>query len=190
MAGCPAPRARLLWDARHDPAVLSIEAFPIGYGVKDSFDLSRFADLTTIIIGQGGVEHVVLADGYRRLRLDVLQGSLRQGPAYLHYRLEGLVGVEARVLTLHRLLALWRLGRFARQLHPPERRARRWIATLRAYDAISDGASHRDIAVALYGERAVSLDWGRGSDVLRLRIQRLLRMGRQMATGGYRLLLL
>jgi len=48
------------------------------------------------------------------------------------------------------------------------------------------GASQRDIAVALFGERRVAAEWSRGSDCLRLRVQRLIREGRRMVQDGYR----
>jgi hypothetical protein len=60
---------------------------------------------------------------------------------------------------------------------------------LQAYDAVQAGASHRDIAAALFGEKAVKEDWYGRSDYLRLRVQRLVRMADKLVNGGYRNLL-
>jgi hypothetical protein len=145
--------------------------------------------MTTVVVHVAGGEHLVLSDGYRRIRLDVGRGTLCEGPVHLRYQLQGFAGIERKVLTLRRLLALCRLGRFARNLHPQERLAPRWVAALRASDAVRDGASHRDIAAIIYGERSSAVGRESGSDFLRLRIQRLVRVGRYMAAGGYLTLL-
>jgi hypothetical protein len=134
-------------------------------------------------------EHIVPSDGCRRIRIDVGRGTLCEGPVHLRYEIQGLANIENKILTLRRLRALHRLGRFARNLHPPERLAPRWIATLRAHDAVEEGNSHREIAVVLYGEKSMALGQESGSDFLRLRVQRLVRVGRYMVSGGYRTLL-
>ena len=94
-----------------------------------------------------------------------------------------------KVLSLRRLCLCCRLRRMPRSLYAPESQAGRWIDKLRAVDAANAGASQRDIAVAIFGERRVAVEWSRGSDCLRLRVQRLIREGRRMVRGGYRDLL-
>ena len=142
-----------------------------------------------MVVSTDGGEHVVLSDGYRRIRIDVEHGTLCEGPVHLSYEILGITGVEAKVLTLRRLLALCRLGRFARNLHPPESLAPRWVAALRVQDAMHEGTSQREIAAVLYGEQSLSVSREHGSDFLRLRVQRLVRAGRYMMSGGYRALL-
>jgi hypothetical protein len=64
---------------------------------------------------------VVLSDGYRRIRLDVDEGSLAgNGPVALQYRLHGLVSAEAEILPLRRFVHLCRRHRFARSLFAPD----------------------------------------------------------------------
>lgn len=121
--------------------------------------------------------------------MDIASGTLCDGPVRLRYRLQGLQRIDPKILTLRRLIALCRLGRFSNQLHPPERLAPRWIAALRVHDARCAGATQREIALGLYGDVAVRRDWGKGSDILRLRVQRLTRVARRLAEGGYRTLL-
>ena len=170
--------------------MLLVETCSAADGDPDAFDLRRFSAIATVVITPEGREHLALSDGYRRIRIDVEAGSVCHGPVRFRYRLEGLHGLDARILTLRRLVALSRWGRFVRHLHPPERQAARWIAALRVHDGIRDGASHQGIARALYGSKITDETWGRGSDFLRLRIQRLARISRHMVGGGYRGLLL
>lgn len=143
---------------------------------------------TVLVLADGG-ERLVLSDGYRRIRIDVAQGTLLSGPVRLRYALEGFCGLDPKIATLQRFMALQNLGRFKGALHPRERFAPRWIAALRVSDALYAGASQRDIADSLFAGMAHGSDWRDGSDFLRLRVQRLVRAGRQMVSGGYRMLL-
>jgi hypothetical protein len=89
------------------------------------------------------------------------------------------------------MVALVRLGRFPRGLFllPPKNRARRWMMALRALDARRAGATHREIATALFGEATIETDWDGSSAYLRCRVQRLIRLGEALVRGGYRDLL-
>ncbi len=131
----------------------------------------------------------MLSDGYRRIRIDIEEGSLACGrPVLLRYAMEGTVGqcAEARLLPLRRLAALLRTGRFLPALFPAERRIERLIDVLRVADALSAGASQREIAACLFGQERVSSDWRTVSDSLRSRVRRLVRRAQHMAGGGYR----
>lgn len=186
------PDARLIWDARIDPDTLHIAALPVDPGHADRFDPDRFAHWLDIVVDPEGREHVVLSDGYRRIRIDVEEGSLAGGhPVLLRYALEGAVGcgTEARMMPLRRLAGLLRTGRFLPALFPPERRVERMVEVLRVADALSRGASQRDIAAGLFGGERVASDWRGVSESLRSRVRRLVREARRMAAGGYRGLL-
>ena len=169
--------------------MLAAETLPVRRGDGDAFDLHRFDSLATVLRCPDGHEHLLLTDGLRHLQLEVTAGSLLDGPVSFRYELSGFKHAEAKTLTLRRFLQLHRLGRFPRGLYPPERRARRWAMALQAYDAVQAGASHRQIAAALFGEKTVREDWCGRSDYLRLRVQRLLRMADKLVNGGYRDLL-
>lgn len=114
----PAPFARLLWHADLDPFVLQVRAKPAEGADPEAIDLTRLARWMTIVRG-GEREHVALSDGWHRIRIDVVEGTLiDEGPARLDYLLSGLTRVDAHVLTLRRMLGLWRTGRFKRMLYP------------------------------------------------------------------------
>ncbi len=131
----------------------------------------------------------MITDGVGEIQLDVRGGTLAAGPVRLKYQVEGLQHVDAKLRTLGRLSALCRLGRFPKSLFAPEISAPKWANALQAYDGMVAGASQREIAIALFGQRLVQEEWNGRSDFLRLRVQRLLSYARKMVDGGYRLLL-
>jgi len=101
---------------------------------------------------------------------------------------DGLFEVRvAAALRLWRALNGRRLGPNPAALS--EARRNRLVLALRALDGRLDGATHREIATALFGAHAVSeRDWI--SHELRDRTARLVRLGVAMMSGGYRRLLL
>lgn len=136
-----------------------------------------------------GVEHVLIGGRSCQVRLDITTGTILEGPVHLQYEIAGSAGIDAKLLTLRRLMALLRRQRLPRSLFPPERRARRWMMALRALDARRAGASHREIAEVLFGQATVDGDWNGPSTYLRCRVQRLIRLGETLVQGGYRRLL-
>lgn len=157
----------------------------------DAFDLARLACPILVLRDASGVEYLLIGDGACHIRLDITRGTVLEGPVRLRFEFAGLAGMEAKLLTLRRLAALMRMGRFPRGLFPPPpaRRARRWMMALRALDARRAGATHRDIAAALFGETRAAADWDGSSAYLRCRVQRLIRLGDALVQGGYRDLL-
>lgn len=180
----PVPIARPVWRADLLRGVLAATARP-NAGGENALDLERLAELATMVGGTGRTQHLLLSDGFQAIRLDLLGSSLSAGPVRLHYRLSGFSAAERPVLTLRRLIALVRTGKFARSLHPPEPRARRWVLLLRTWDGLAAGACQREIAETLLSPRAGEARWRSSSPSLRLQAQRLVRGARAMAGGGY-----
>ena len=169
--------------------MLAIEATPAPRGDPDAFDIRDFHELATLLRCPDGHELLLFSDGNHRLQLDVITGSVLDGPVRFRYELSGFKHIQAKILTLRRFILLCRLGHFPRGLYTPERRARRWMLTLQAYDGVQSGASQREIAAVLFGENIVRDDWHGRSDYLRLRVQRAIRSGQSLVNGGYRGLL-
>lgn len=187
---CEAHQARILWHRAIDPGTLSVVATPADPGDPEAIPWNRIAPWLVSVTGGDGREHAVLSDGWRRIRLDVEQGSLTGHPAVLlDFAMYGIATSEARVMPLRRLITLCRHGRFARSLFPPEPRMDRWLTMLRVHDALVDGASQREIAMVLFGKDRVRAARDQGNDSLRSRTRRLARDALTMAAGGYRRLL-
>lgn len=155
----------------------------------DVFDLRALCHPTVVLRSAGAGEHMLIADGPRCIRIEVRSGTLLDGPVQIDYHVPGDSHVEAKIMTLRRLTALCRLGRFPVKLFPPERRARRWAMALQAWDGRQAGASHREIASVIHGKAIVRRDWLGTSDYLRTHVKRLLRTADALIGGGWRLLL-
>lgn len=180
----PSDSTHVVWSAAVDPTVVACIGEPVAANHPDAFNIDRLLLPTTTVVGTSGVEHLSICNGLRRLRLDLIEGSFLRGPVRLHYRLAGFADAEPKLLTVQRLFALHRLGRFARGLDSRDTKAARWVMMLRAHDLSVAGASQREIAAELFGPD-VSREWRTRSDFLRLRIQRLLRDADGLIHGGY-----
>lgn len=180
------PDARPMWRADVHPQVLRVERSGRTIG-RDGLPLARLRALA-VLIACGNREHLLLSDGLCAVRLDAAPGTFGAG-AVLRYQLQGLASLEPALLTLRRLLALCRTGRFSRTLHPREPRARRWILMLRAWDAIASGACQRDIAGQLLSSSVNAPRWRTREPSIRSQAQRLVRSARAFGNGGYRELL-
>ncbi len=181
-------RFSVFWRGDCQAGILPVEAVPADRASPANvFDLLSVPHQITILRSRDG-EHVLICDGPHSLRLDVVSGSLLKGPVQLAYCLSGFSGVDAKVATLRRFLALERLGRLPSTLFSANRKANRWSMILQAHDGLQAGASQREIATALFGKERVDADWEAG--YLRTRIQRLVRSADKMIRGGgYRMLL-
>ncbi|MGY4398813.1 hypothetical protein ACVWZA_004023 [Sphingomonas sp. UYAg733] len=184
-----APDARIIWHADLDPGALRVVALPAALQDPDGIDLQHLAPWLTLAVGSDDREHAVLSDGWNHIRLDLEAGSLISGPVVLHYRLHGRRSAETRLLPLRRFLHLCRHRRFAASLFPADSWVPRGLILLRVHDALRAGASHREMADALFGEKRVARDWRDPSESLRSRIRRLVTEARSMARGGYRSLM-
>jgi hypothetical protein len=180
--------ARTFWDAATDPHVVTLRADRCCSGEVDAVDFAKLDVALAVKAVRDGREAVLLRDGPHGLRLDI-EGSIMAGPVLPRFTLTGIGSLGPKLLTLHRLRGLLRRGHLPRALYPREPKARRWAAMFQALDGADVGASHREIAIALYGTDAVQGAWRGVSDHLRLKVQRLLRDGRRMAMGGYRAIL-
>jgi hypothetical protein len=168
-----------------NPLVLAVEAEPYA-DTGNAFDCRQCPLFCAVLRGDDG-QHLLFSNGARHLQVAVTEGDALTGPVLLSCTLRGLKDFETKPLTLQCLCRLARRGRLTwsrllKCLYPPERRARRWIEMIRAWDGAEAGASQRDIAAVLFGERAAREDWEAG--FLRTRIQRLLSGTRAMVRAA------
>lgn len=179
----PVPLARPLWRADHDAAVLLAEATPCDPADPDAVSLERLGGLATLVTTGDG-EHLLLSDGWRRVRIDLRAGSLCSGSVCLHWQLKGIRAAAPGILALQRLLSVLGTRRFANRLWPPDPRARRWTLALRAHDALAQGARQRDLA-ALLAAGDPGSGWRISNPTLRLQAQRLGTLSRALAGTGF-----
>lgn len=193
-----APAARPMWLADIDRQVLVADAAGgdvAGPGARageagttvgtDALALDRFGSLVTIVKG-ADADHVLLCDGWRRLRIDVMPAGSAAMPFVPRWRLDGVRGLGPRLLALERLAALVRARRFCSRLWPRDPRTRRWILALRAHDALVAGEGTRAIAGLLGdGGDADGARWRIADPSLRLRGQRLAALARSLPGLGF-----
>lgn len=183
-----APSARLVWNPVADATALAIEVLGGASSDNIAIDLAELPLAATIVTGKAG-EQVALCDGFRRIALLVTGGTLLAGPVRARFVLDYAMGLDRRIVTLRRLAGLLETGRFPRSLFPREPRVDRWLLALRAFDAAAAGASQREIAEVLFAPLYRASEWKNDSAFLRLRVNRLLRLGQRMAAEDYRALL-
>ena len=180
--------ATIMWCAAYDPLVLCVDADRVAHS-DSGFDLSRLAQFTTVAIDGKGHEHIVISNGLRRIRIDVVSGSLVDGPVALRIVCADMYRLKAAATTMDKLASLCQHQRFMPVHFREDRRCARWIAALRVHDGLCAGASQREIAIALYGHKRVANDWYDDNDVMRASVRRLIRTARTLACGQYRSLM-
>lgn len=178
------PWARPIWSATTDRSVLLADATPCHAGDADGFSLERHASLATRIVGDG-IEHLLLSDGWRHIRLDIVSGTLGAGTVLLSWRLSGIATARSQTLALRRFLSAVSAGRFPRALWPTDVRTSRWALALRVHDALAAGASQRDIAVLLAAGGVSRPRWRAEDPSLRLRAQRIVALARSLQGRGF-----
>lgn len=167
------PTARPIWTADISADVLRAHVSDPFAPRRDRVDLRLLSPLVTVIVAEDEIEHLLLSDGQRSIRIDVIIGTLIGCPASLTYLLHGLSGLKGPMHALDRLSALVTTGRF---LPPPSRspeRYRRWIMQLRVADALAGGHDQQTIARQLFAGAISSRRWRKESGSYRRRVQRL-----------------
>jgi hypothetical protein len=163
--------ARPMWTDAVDRAVLLAGVRTAAAG--DPFDFSRISPMATITPAGQGRRHVLLSDGLRSIRMDLIGSAALSMPMAVTWHIPGVTGADARLTALAQFLALARRGRFSRHLHPPERRAARWIAMLRVHDALAMGATNREIVTDMFDVDTGGPRWRAAAGSWRLKAQRL-----------------
>ena len=167
------PVARPVWTAAIDPTVLmATVADPLATS-EERVDLRILSPLVGIAIDEREVEHLLLSDGSRSVRIDVVEGTLIGCPASLRYALEGISRLRLPMATLVRLKRLLERGTFAEPSVTAAQRHSRWIMELRVADALVCGATHQEIARTLFGGAIADARWRLLNPAYRQRVQRL-----------------
>jgi hypothetical protein len=179
-------KARPIWDRAVDTSVVTVSTS--GATALNAFDVRHVMGLATIVTSCAGVEHLLLSDGLRHLRLDVVRGTLLAGPVAMHFSLNDGPTLSAQLDTV-RHWQRFRKGRDLGRIAKQEHRARIWVRQLRALDGAVAGATMREIAQTLFPALATSVALQDRNSAIRSRVRRLLRAARANVGGGYRRIL-
>lgn len=178
----PSPRlnalvARPIWRAACDPHVLRARVLTDRCAHTERFDIRQLADDAAIALDDEDAEHWRFGLAGRAIRVDVHGGTLLGGPTLLQFELVGLAAVRPKLAPLDLLVGAALMTR-PRAAAACAARTDRWIAELRAADALAAGASQQDIARALFSAAVPPAAWRAGNESYRLRAQRLVRAAR------------
>lgn len=177
-----AREARPLWIASTDALLHVRGSTALGAVAQPTFDLWRVPGRKRLTLGEAGL--TLLAEvSAQRLRVS-LAADLVDGAAYavtvplgpgLRGQLDAFTA-QAQALEGHAPVAApVRAATRAALLH---------LRALQALDGAQAGASHRDIAQALFGLEAVTLRWQADGE-LRGQVRHLLRRAEAYMKGGY-----
>jgi hypothetical protein len=151
----------------------------------------RLLDLPNVehlLVDTDGRQHVVLRSGARLKQLLVIGHNALVAPVTFGLRLSqpsDIATLAGELADLQSFLSARRRGAAGRSTWTS--RAARLRDALIALDGHRAGATHREIAVMIYGRERVDRDWpDRG---LRLRVYRAIGRGERLCNGGYRELL-
>lgn len=177
--------ARVFWDPAVCPHTLPLAA-PDGSGRRRA--LLRVLDHVTcqrVVLHTADGAHVLFFEQGRPLQL-----FFRTMGSYDSFGLVTDAVVRPKDLAIRlRSLACFNellvLGRILPRHFRPDPRGRRLSTALQALDGDQSGATHREIAVALYGRRFVDADWADPRENLRDMVRRAIRRGRAIMSGGY-----
>lgn len=168
-----APAARPIWSAEIDPLVIRASVVDPLAPVKDRVDLRLLAHFVSLAIDENHVEHLLLSDGLRSIRIDVLEGTLIGCPSSLQYSLQGIAQLRGPIVALKRMAQLVERGRFWESSQPIARKYDRWILELRVSDALASGATYQEIARTLFEGMIPDVRWRADAPSYRQRVQRL-----------------
>jgi hypothetical protein len=181
-----ATKARPVWDRAVDISVVAVSTSRAT--ALNAVDIMHFGSLVTIVKSCAGQEQLLLSDGSRHLRFDVVRGSLLAGPITLHFNLTDGPTLSAQLNTMRN----WQRFRNHRDfpwIARQEKRAPTWVRQLRAYDGTMAGATMREIAQALLPAVATPAALQDRNSAIRSTVRRLLRAARANVAGGYRRIL-
>jgi hypothetical protein len=155
---------------------------------NERISLPSLPSLEHVLIDAARRQHVVLRANQASIQLTIEGLDLTAGPVaitFLVFGFEAIAKARDQLDLLDRVLSPNRA--------PSSSALPRWTTRTRnlrdaliTLDGRRAGASHKDIAILLYGADDVAADWGVG---LRQRMQRHYSRGAALAAGGYRDLL-
>nr|WP_274709279.1 DUF2285 domain-containing protein [Nitratireductor luteus] len=139
----------------------------------------------TILTTSDDHQHVLLRAGGRDLQLCVAGADITEPVRLRVHAIWDAKSTKHRLVALDCLNALHAKGRFPVGLFPADARGNRLRFVLRALDGSLNGASHRDIAIALLGRERIQEDWADPGNHLRDRIRRAVLRGHTLMNSGY-----
>lgn len=172
-----------LWSAAADPRVLTARARPYRGSATEAgrrvFDLRALS--AQVAVGADR-EHARIDQAGIMVRLDIIAGTLMNGPVSLTFELLDGPGLPFQIDALRQLQEQ---ATGTRAAPSPQRRLAAMLLPLCAFDERARGASLRNIADMLLGHG----EWPGDGDHRKSQARRLVAAGEALVRGGSRAIL-
>lgn len=166
-------RVAPIWTAAVDPCVLDVRASDTPGFNGPTLDIARHS---ARIVAADSSEHIGIPFEGGILRLDVIAGTVLAGAVSIQPAVRLGTALEHQLRAVRKLDAMI-AGRACRAA--PDRTLRRLILALRTLDAYRDGASLREIGLALVGS-----PWPGDGEHVKSKTRRLVDLARQLEMAG------
>lgn len=185
-----ATTATVLWNPGVTTRVLNVVALPPNASFGGHvLDLEFITVEKTLFLTSGGSQQLLLRDGMHSLQLNIL-GTRLTDPATLF--VDTAVPEDCPETQIHLLKCFRKLrtnGILPAECFVPHVYAKRARRVLIALDGHLAGMSHREIAMALFGEVRVARDWSDPGEHMRDAVRRAISRGLVLMNGGYQMFL-
>lgn len=151
--------------------------------------LNEVQSRKTLLKAVDGEQHLLLRDERRVAQVRCLGDDIRVEPFALELVVDRFPDVDSPQRLIRRLADIYRNRRIGERKAEWTAEAIRHRDALAALDKRMAGCSYREIAVFLYGEKAVKEDWNNPNQTMKNRVIRSVKRGQRMMNGGYRTLL-
>lgn len=159
----------------------------LGAAADADFRADAFSVLASIHVDAAGRQHVVIKSGGSRLTISIRGAAVAVAPTRVTFEMTSLAGLFAAQRNIALLQEL---------LEEASPSASAWSVTglekrdaLIALDAHCNGASHREVAVIIFGSEKVNAEWIADGCDLKDYVRRCRGRGVRYMQGGYRRLL-
>lgn len=181
-----ASSATVFWHPQRYSSVLPVQAFDESTDVQTTmFRLHEMNCATTLLLTDDGLQHMFVKDGGHGFQLAISGASLLRPVHLLADAVLDPKDVGLRLAAVQCFNDLRATGHLVPSHFPAEPASPRLRFVMQALDGALAGASHREIAVALFGAARVEEDWNSHSAYLRDRVRRAVKRGRALMNGGY-----
>ncbi len=151
-------------------------------GAPASFVLADQTCIRHVVIGPGDIEHLLIRTSRRSLTVQVTGHRASRGPVHLKF----VISAQSRVKETAAILASYPdlLTMRSRGVKETSEQMLTRDAFI-AFDGRAAGASHREVAEAIHGQKRVREEWsGRGCS-MKERMRRALAKGQALCHGGH-----
>lgn len=177
-----APEAPIYWLTEPGTPTLHALSKRAQVGAHADLVLPQIASIRHIVIGPDRVEHLLIRTTQASLTIALTGHRASQAPVRLTFQIPASPTIEQAAATLASYPDL--MG-----MRPRRARRTRYQQFIRdsfmAVDGRTAGASHREVAEAVFGHRRMREDWSGRGGWMKEHVRRALAKGQAMRGGGH-----